>query len=109
MGWMKGPSGAHKVDCAIFPFFSRRKLEPDSSVTRALPHSLSCILSGSACFEGASSLVVVRVNMPTCPSVSPSATPSTSSSIAQKKRTECCCINLNSSYVQNYCIAHFRI
>lgn len=85
MGWMKEPSGAHKVDCAIFLFFSRRKLEPTSSVTRALPHSLSCILSGSACFEGASSLVVVRVNMPTCPCVSPSATPSTSSQYSSEK------------------------
>lgn len=30
-------------------------------------------------------------------------------SIAQKKRTECCCINLKSSCFQSYCIAHFRI
>lgn len=25
MGWMKEPSGAHKVDCAIFLFFPQKK------------------------------------------------------------------------------------
>lgn len=112
MGWKKGPSGAWEVEILCF---SERKTGngwiwvTDWNLKRLSPPNVVCtpvvVLTLKGCplvvCQGQhvykSFCVPSRKHHPLHPN------------IAHKKRTECCCINLKSTYVWNYCIAHFRI